>query len=68
MAELIVCYVDKSVGICHRLYKRRYFHIICFGLCKLCSRIHAMQYQKALFILAETTDVGTERCININQS
>lgn len=41
-------------------------YIACFGLCKLCSRIHALRYQKALIIQVETSDVGTERCINTN--
>lgn len=43
-----------------------------FAYCLLWSlyilRIHAVQNQKALTIQAETSDVGTERCINTNLS
>ncbi len=44
------------------------WHIVRFGLCKFCSSIHAVQHRRAFIIQAETTDVVTKRCININHS
>lgn len=54
MAELTMCYVVKSVGICI-LYALVYAN---------CSSLRAVQYQKSLITLAETTNVCTERCIS----